>query len=429
MQIFLAEHRGFCYGVKRAIDLAVSSASQGGKTYSFGPLIHNPQMVNKLAEQGIKIADSLEGITGTVIFRSHGVGPDVYDQARQQNLKIVDATCPHVKRAQRAAAALAKAGYTVVVVGERHHPEVKSIVAWAGDNAYVVETAAEAETLPSIARLGVVAQTTLAADIFEEIIAILRTKAGELKVERTICLATQQRQQAAVALAKRVDVMIVVGGKNSANTRHLADLCRQTVCRVYHIETAQELEAEWFFGVQAAGITAGASTPDWLIEEVYQKMSELANAEMAKLEQGSIIKGRVISVKPDEVFVDIGYKAEGVIPRAELAYPMPERADMVVKVGDVIDVFIDEVESADGNVVLSKLKADRALAWDKLEQAMAEQRPVEGQVIEAVKGGLTVAVSGIRAFVPASHIDLHYEENLDQFVGQKLQFVPIEVDK
>lgn len=433
MKIFLAEHRGFCYGVGRAIGLARQCVGRKGRFATLGPIIHNPQMVEKLAAQGIgTIRDLSELDNGTVIIRSHGVGPEVYRQAAEQGLEVVDATCPDVKKAQQAAHELRQEGYQVVVLGEKNHPEVASILAWTDNTAITVETVAEAEALGDIPRLGVVTQTTFPGPLYEAITAVLKPKTADLKIRRTTCPATDLRQRAAAELAAKVEVMVVVGGKNSANTARLAEICRQAGSRVFHIETAAELTVNWFEGVQAAGITAGASTPDWVIEEVYHKMQEIdqnLDQGLAKLENGMIVKGKVVGVREDEVFVDIGYKAEGVIPLAELAFPAPAKAGDAVKEGDIIDVLVIEADTSEGAVKLSKTKADSIVAWDKLEQALADKQPVEAKVTEAVKGGLALAVFGVRGFVPASQVDTKFVEDLTVYAGQTLSVVPIEVDR
>ena len=427
MEIFLAQHMGFCYGVKRAVELAVNSG--GGST--LGPLIHNPQMVSRLAEQGVGVVNSLSEIdSGTVIIRSHGEGPDIYEAASAKHLQVIDATCPHVTKAQRAAKRLAEEGRQIIILGEKNHPEVKSILAWAGNGAVAVETAAEIDALSYIPRLGVVVQTTFSTSLFEELIALLREKTDDLVVERTICNATDQRQQAAVDLAKKCQVMVVVGGRNSGNTRRLAEVCREVGACVYHIETAAELRPDWFAGIKTAGITAGASTPDWIIEEVYHTMQEMnmENQETVTLETGMIVKGKIVAVRKDAVFVDIGYKSEGIITLAELAYPAPEQASDVVSEGQEVDVLVLDADNAEGNVVLSKVRADKAVAWEKLQAALDAKQSVDAKVTAVVKGGLTVAVFGVRGFVPASQADLHRVEDLNAFVGQTWQLLPIEID-
>ncbi|WP_276840303.1 4-hydroxy-3-methylbut-2-enyl diphosphate reductase [Anaerovibrio lipolyticus] len=271
MEVILADNLGFCYGVKRAIQLAEDSAAPGQVTNTLGPIIHNPQMVAKLAENGVGTVDSLDDVKeGTIIIRSHGVGPDVYDRVEAMGLNMVDATCPHVRKAQSSARMLADEGYQVVIIGEKRHPEVKSIIEWAGDGAVAIETEEEADSLPKYGKLGVVAQTTFSAPKFKLIVERLLDKSSDMKILRTICTATDQRQSAAMKLATEVDLMIVIGGKNSANTTRLAQLCSDK-CKTYHIETADELRDDWFDKIKKIGITAGASTPDWIIKEVYKK--------------------------------------------------------------------------------------------------------------------------------------------------------------
>ena len=275
MEVILAESLGFCYGVKRAIKLARENAAPDGTACTLGPIIHNPQMVARLAAEGVGNVSSLEEMTsGTIIIRSHGVGPQVYDEAEKMGLSLVDATCPHVKKAQMAANELAQDGYEVVIVGEKRHPEVRSIYEWSGHKAVVVETEAEASALQPCGRLGIVAQTTFSGERFKSIVMRLLDKSNDVRIVRTICTATDQRQAAAVALAGQVQLMLVIGGKNSANTTRLAQLCAEK-CKTYHIETAAELQDEWFDKIEKIGITAGASTPDWIIKEVYKKCQKI----------------------------------------------------------------------------------------------------------------------------------------------------------
>ncbi len=266
MEVILAEYLGFCYGVKRAIRIARENAD--GKSCTLGPIIHNPQMVERLKDEGVGTIEDLSEISeGTVIIRSHGVGPQIYNKICAKGLKIVDATCPHVKKAQLSAKELAGNGYSVVIIGEKNHPEVKSIFEWANRQALIIENEQEAEALTPCAKLGIVSQTTIAGEHFRRIVLRLLEKSKDIRILRTICTATEQRQTAAMELAEKVDVMIVVGGKNSANTTKLAKLC-ETKCKTYHIETASEILPEWFTKIQKIGITAGASTPDWIIREV-----------------------------------------------------------------------------------------------------------------------------------------------------------------
>ena len=275
MEVILADYLGFCYGVKRAIKIARENASSNGSACTLGPIIHNPQMVERLRREGVGTVDSLDGMQdGTIIIRSHGIGPEVYEQAERMSLKLVDATCPHVRKAQLSAKSLVDEGYQVVIVGEKEHPEVKSIFEWSSHKALIIETEEEAKAFVPCNRLGIVSQTTFSGSRFRRIVMELLDKSRDIKILRTICTATDQRQAAAMDLAGKVDLMLVIGGKNSANTSRLAQLCAEK-CKTYHIETAEELQLQWFDKIGKIGITAGASTPDWIIKEVYQKCQRI----------------------------------------------------------------------------------------------------------------------------------------------------------
>ena len=273
MEVILSECLGFCYGVKRAIKIAEEHAD--GKSCTLGPIIHNPQMVERLKSKGVGTVDDLSAMKeGTIIIRSHGVGPQVYEEAKAKGLKVIDATCPHVKKAQLSAKELAQDGRQVVIVGEKNHPEVKSIFEWTGKRAVILETEADTKKFAPCPKLGIVSQTTVSGDNFVKTVAHLLGKSSDIRILRTICTATDQRQAAALELASKVDVMLVIGGRNSANTTRLAQLCEKK-CKTYHIETAQELSPEWLQKSNKVGITAGASTPDWIIGEVYKQCQRI----------------------------------------------------------------------------------------------------------------------------------------------------------
>jgi 4-hydroxy-3-methylbut-2-enyl diphosphate reductase len=275
MEIFLADKAGFCFGVKRAISTAYEAAGKG-HVYCLGPLIHNPQEVERLKKMGVETVTDFTTLKSgdSLIIRSHGVPPRVLNQARDMGLTIIDLTCPFVSKAQRDAEVLQKEGYQVVVVGEKKHPEVQSILGYAGENAVVVETVEDIEELTFQNRLGIVAQTTQSYSNFSEIVLRLLRLSKELKVFNTICSSTKERQEAARILASRVDVMLVVGGRNSANTTRLASLCRQEGKPTYHIEVADEIRTEWLEGISTVGVTAGASTPDWVVEGVLERLKQ-----------------------------------------------------------------------------------------------------------------------------------------------------------
>lgn len=280
MKVIVAKHAGVCYGVQRALDLAQKSVdtAQGSAVYSLGPLIHNPQAVEQLKESGVNVAQSVEEISeGTLIIRSHGVAPEIIDQAKREGLRVVDATCPHVSKAQDAARLLAAQGYCVVIVGEADHPEVAGIKAYAGQDALVVSRADELPARLPSRRVGVVVQTTQVVEGLNEVVSNLLTRTSELRVYNTICSATSLRQTAARELASEVDVVVVVGGHNSGNTTRLAEICREVNPRTFHVETADELEKSWFEGAATVGVTAGASTPDEQMQGVIERIEEMDN--------------------------------------------------------------------------------------------------------------------------------------------------------
>ncbi|MDR1421821.1 MAG: 4-hydroxy-3-methylbut-2-enyl diphosphate reductase [Coriobacteriales bacterium] len=278
MKITRAEYAGACYGVERALSLVDKAADGPTPVHTLGPLIHNPQVVAELQERGVEVATSVDEVaSGTLVLRSHGVAPQVVEAARAKGLVIVDATCPHVSKAQQAARELREQGSTVFVVGERGHPEVEAISSWAGEGTLVVQEPGDLPPLDGLQpeRIGVVVQTTQSPGALAAIVAALEARGIQPEVRDTICFATRQRQEAAIKLAREVEVMIVVGGRNSGNTTRLAELCR-TVCPcTWHIESSVELRAEWFAGVEKVGVSAGASTPEAQIVEVEQALANV----------------------------------------------------------------------------------------------------------------------------------------------------------
>lgn len=272
MRVVRAAYAGACYGVQRALDLALKAVEDGGRAYTLGPLIHNPQVVAQLAERGVRAVDGVEDVAGagTVVIRSHGVTPAVKRSVAACGLPLVDATCPHVARAQRAAADLAEQGRHVVVVGEAGHPEVEGLVACAREAGASVSVVAGPDDLPDTldGPVGVVVQTTQTREVLDAVVAALEQRDVQLLVKNTICFATRQRQEAAAALADEVDAIVVIGGRNSSNTSRLADICAAACPRTHHIESPDEIDPAWLAGCGAVGVTAGASTPEGQIDAV-----------------------------------------------------------------------------------------------------------------------------------------------------------------
>lgn len=280
MNVILAKKAGFCFGVKRATQLAFDAVGKDQETYTLGPIIHSPQVVGKLENLGIRAIDSLDALDhGTIIIRSHGVELKEIDEAKQKNLTIVDATCPFVTKAQEHVKSLSEAGYGVVVVGDADHPEVQGIVSYGGENVFVVALGEDVKKLPKMKKIGVVAQTTQSFENLKNVVCECLLRGGEIRVYNTICDATTVRQDEAKELAGQVDCMLVIGGFNSANTRRLLEVCAELQPRTYHIETAAEINPVWFEGVEQVGVTAGASTPKWIIDEVMNKIEELNKSD------------------------------------------------------------------------------------------------------------------------------------------------------
>ena len=279
MEIIIASHAGFCFGVKRAIKTTYDTAEKAeGEVATLGPLIHNPQVVSRLESMGVRPIENILDFEGEVlIIRSHGVPVSVVKAAEEAGIKLVDATCPFVKKAQEYARRLKEEGCTVVIVGDKDHPEVQGLLSYAGDSALVAENHQDLEGLGKVRKIGIIAQTTTTFEKFEEVVKQCLHKSNEIKIYNTICDATHVRQQEAQEIARRVDMMLVVGGRNSGNTTRLAELCRLTGTRTFHIETQDEIDPAWLQGVSRVGITAGASTPEWIIEVVVERLNQLSN--------------------------------------------------------------------------------------------------------------------------------------------------------
>lgn len=431
MEILIAPHAGFCFGVRMAIQKGEELAKERKvPIVTLGPLIHNPQEVKRLEKLGIYERGSFEEIQESIVLvRTHGVAPSVYAEAERRGVELHDCTCPFVNKVQKIAHEHSQNGYQVLILGNKDHPEVQGILGWAGDNGIAFQNVEELTHLDlAQQKVCLVAQTTENLERFERVVAYLQEREVDCVVFNTICSATRERQNAALTLAKEVDLMLVIGGLNSANTQKLADLCRQNDCQTQHIESVADIQAEWFKGVEKVGITAGASTPDWIIREVTLKMEELTMEQaleqytvLGEVEKHEIITGTVVKIKQDEVLVDIGGKSEGIIPVRELSFAKDVNPEELVKVGEEIKVMVIKEENSDGNVLLSKRRVDQIAVMDKLEEVFKNEEVIEAKVVDVVKGGVIVDI-GTRGFVPASRLDTKYIEDINTFVGQTLKF-------
>ena len=450
MQVILAKSAGFCYGVKRAVELARKTAEESNGAWMLGDLIHNTHVVEELERSGIrKTADPAAIEAGeTVVIRSHGELKSVIDLLEGNGVRCVTATCPNVCRIQRLVAEAHQEGRRPVIIGEPNHPEVIGIASWSEDSLIfdgpeaVRSWLAEAPSNREIP-LSVVAQTTCIRELFETSWKILKKECTNVKIFDTICNATHKRQTEADEIAAKADVMVVVGDRKSANTRHLTEICRKSCPQVYQIEKADELSVDLFENCQVAGLTAGASTPAGIIKEVYATMSEeikvaegkeesfeeLLNQSFKTLNTGEKVTGIVTAITNTEVQVDVGAKQSAYIKLSELSDDPTAKPEDIVKVGDEIETYIVRVNDIEGYAELSKKRLDAQKIWENIENAVEEKTVLEGVVTEENKGGIVVSVKGIRVFVPASQSGQPRGAELSSMLKQKVQLRITEVNR
>lgn len=468
MEIIIAENAGFCPGVDRAVKMTEKELAKGGYVYSYGPLIHNRQAVGRLEKDGLKTINNYSDIDeGKIIVRAHGVSEETIRNIEDTNLKLIDSTCPYVKSVHKKVAKYYKEGYQIVIIGDKEHAEVIGINGWCNDSAFIVNTVSQAQELSHMQRTCVVSQTTNRLEKFLQISQIIDEKSEEMELFNTICNATKLRQEACIELSKKVDAMIVLGGKHSSNTIKLAETSRKYCDFVYHIETIEELALQELQSFNKIGLSAGASTPDWIIEEAVKVMEnynkdemnkeeiakeEVSNDEINKEEEvnngemnneemmeaidssfkrisrGDVLKGTVLYVTNNEVMVNINFKSDGIIERSELPKGESSNPKDLYQVGDEIDVYVIKIDDGEGNVVLSAKRVEFIKDWEALEDTFKNEEVIEVEVQNAVKGGLTVLVNGVNGFMPASQISLSYISDLNQFKGKTLQAKIIDFD-
>ena len=436
--VILASHAGFCFGVRRAVETAACAAP----AITLGPIIHNPQMVAALERDGVISVPDTEAVPegARVVIRSHGVGRSEIDQLYAKRCDIRDATCPFVKRIHDMAAEASAAGIPVIVIGERAHPEVAGILGWTNGRGYTVMTDADVGALPEMDRALVVSQTTMVRETCDHLRDLIGKRVWHMDYHPTICPATRDRQTEAVQIASRADVMIIIGGRQSSNSRKLYHLAKRYCGRSYFIETAAELADIRIQASDTIGITAGASTPDCIIKEVVARMNDIekkvledtqeqavmsmedVEKTLVQLRPGQVVTGTVVQITDDEVCVNVGYKADGLVKKSDLS-------STDVKVGDEIEVEVVKVNDGEGNVLLSQKNIINRKAWEDIVAKQEAGEFVEGVGKEAVKGGLLADVMGVRTFIPASQLSLRYVEKIDEFVGQPMTLKIIEIDK
>ena len=451
MEVILAKSAGFCFGVSRSVEMA-QQLLENGSAYSLGQLIHNDDVVRRFEKEGLRVISSPDELPqgARVMIRSHGVSRDIYRQLEDRGAEITDATCPKVKRIHELVSSAHSEGRFVVIIGMHGHPEVEAVKGWCGDCVICENTVELDEWYGKFGELldkpiTMVVQTTQTRSNFTECASFLKKRCTNLQMFDTICGATSMRQEEAAKLAAECDAMVVIGGKHSANSVHLSVICSELCPNVQFIENADELDTDMLKTAVSVGVTAGASTPAWIIKEVSKKMSEEIKIDAAAEEKemsfdemleesiktiynGDKVTGTVVAITGTEVSVDIGTKYSGFIPTTEFTDDGIKVED-AVKVGDTIEAVVVRVNDVEGTVMLSKKRLDAAKSWTMVEEAVESGEFLEGTVTEINKGGVVVNVNGIRVFVPASQSGLPKEADMNQLLKQKVRVKITEVNR
>ena len=434
----LAKTAGFCYGVNRAVDLVEQSIAAGKKAVTLGPIAHNRHLVDRFEKLGVKSVDSVDEIPDgyTVIVRSHGVPRKTYEQLLERNIDLIDATCPSVKRIHKLVEAAEQQGRQPIIIGTPTHPEIVAIAGWC-EHPLIFPDAQELEKwlfedeihrhLP----ITMVSQTTSTQKLWDSCKKIAKKVCTNQEIFDTICNATENRQEEAAQLAAQSDAMIVVGDVNSSNTGRLAHICRQHCRNVALVDSAQDIEPEQYRSFLNIGITAGASTPAWIIKEVNKTMSEIKNVDVVEesfeamlensiktLNTGDKVLGTVTAIGSTEIQVDLGTKHAGYIPYDEVSADPTVKPEDVLKVGDEIEVFVVRVNDQEGTVQLSRKKLEGIKVLDEMEAACENKTPVDGLIVDENKGGVVANCKGVRVFIPASQTGIAKGGDLSSLKGQ-----------
>ena len=450
MKVTLAKTAGFCFGVDRAVSLVEEAVAAGKRVSTLGPIIHNRHVMDHFAAEGVReLSEPEEAAAGTtVVIRSHGVSRDVYERLSRRGVEIVDATCPFVKRIHKLVIRAEAQGRVPVIIGTPAHPEVQAIAGWCA-HPHVFEGPEALENWlredPSRAHLPLtlVSQTTSTQNLWESCKKIIKKQCTNSEIFDTICEATENRQKEAGELARCCDAMVIVGDPMSSNTKRLAMICRQFCEDVWLVEDAGGLDVSHFSCIGSVGITAGASTPAWIIKEVNNIMSEEIKVETAQeedfaelleqsiktLNNGDKVTGIVTAIGATEIQVDLGTKHAGYIPVDDFSSDPSVKPEDVLKVGDEIEVLVVHVNDSEGTARLSKKRLEAGKAWEEIEAAAESKAVVEGLITEENKGGIVANVKGIRVFIPASQTGVPKGGDLSALVKTTVQMKITEVNR
>ncbi|MBR2737070.1 MAG: bifunctional 4-hydroxy-3-methylbut-2-enyl diphosphate reductase/30S ribosomal protein S1 [Firmicutes bacterium] len=461
--ITLADNSGFCYGVRAALDTvydAIGNKAENTEIYTYGPLIHNESVVEELAQKGVSICNSPEeaGEHSTVIIRSHGVNMETDTALRKNAGAVIDATCPHVKKIHRLAAEAEKDGYQVVIIGDREHPEVKGINGWCRNSAVIIGSKEDVPSIPKDRPVFVVAQTTISQALWDECIEAVTASFEEPEIKKTICRATENRQNDCRALSEESDLMIIIGSKSSSNTRKLYETASSVCEKTYFVENCGFLPLQEILKCNKIGISAGASAPERIIKEVITHMSEVITNNVDELEvvdavgteeepmdmsafmdeieksmrtpqRSEIVKGKVIQVGPREIYVNLGWKKDGIIPKSEMALEPGQEIETQFKVGDIVEAKVVKNDDGEGNILLSRKRIEISEQWNEIFKAFEEKAAIEVKVQRAVKGGVIALYKEVSGFIPMSQLNDRYVEKADEFIGQTLTVKVTRVDQ
>ena len=442
--IELAKTAGFCYGVKRAVSGAYELAQKHEKAVTLGQLIHNKSVTAELEKRGIRAVENIDdaGSDEVIIIRAHGVGKKIIERLENENRKYADLTCPFVKKIHKIVEEYYDKGYKIVIVGDKNHPEVIGINGWCGDSAFI--TYSPDEKIPEdLANndVCIVAQTTINKNIFIQIVQNIKNTCQTPIVFDTICSATKERQNEAAKLAERSDVMFVIGGAQSSNSRKLFEIARAACPESYFIENFEEIPQNIYLKKRKIGITAGASTPGGIIEEVYTTMDEkikneenfaelFEQYESKTLNNGDIIDGTVVEVRGNEVIVDLGgFKYNGQLALDQITDDPYSKASDIVKEGDKIRVYVVGVNDAEGKVVLSRKKLVAMESWNHIKEAYENGDVLTAKIIKVVKGGVVALANDYQIFIPAKQVALRYIQDLDSLLNTEIKIKLIDLDE
>ncbi|MDO4481729.1 MAG: bifunctional 4-hydroxy-3-methylbut-2-enyl diphosphate reductase/30S ribosomal protein S1 [Bacillota bacterium] len=452
-EIKVAEHSGFCFGVKRAVDITFGLIEKyrgsAAAIYTYGPLIHNESVVKSLEEQGVKSIESLEDVPegSVVVIRSHGVSKDVYEASEKKGVVLEDATCPYVARIHRIAEEESRKGRRIIIIGNENHPEVQGTAGWCGRRPVVVKNREEIEKLVKSGELdkndsySAAAQTTIKKSDFEEAVDYLKKAEFDIKDFCTVCSATQKRQESCRKTAENSEIMLVIGSKTSSNTMKLLEIAGNKCKKTYLIETLEDLPLNEIEKCGTIGIAAGASAPECIIKEVIATMSEFITenghepnemlAYMDDIEKslrlpgrGEIVTGEIIAVSDREIVVNLGCKKDGIIPKDEVSLEPNQKLSDVFKAGDQIEAKVVKTKDDDGNILLSKKKLEVNEHWNEVNEALENKTIVNAKVTGKVKGGVIAAFKEVSGFIPLSQLSDKFTEDVDEFIGKT---IPVKV--